>query len=220
MSLKKEADELVDWLTGIGFEVVSGGKHWKVTHPDAPGRSGTVAKTPGDWRSLKNTRAQLRTEFAEVNVDWGTAPGVKQRSQSTLHDRMTGTKVVGLLQELADAKGNPAFAGRVAVPSTDDARVLVIRNPFHVRGSQDAMRRVESVVVQLPRTTERLGPLAVAALQDLGVDLTCATTQDLQQHFSQHARMQRTAMILEHAAQKANQHAIGRQFPSAPGVSR
>lgn len=56
--------ELLDYLYERGFSVERRlGGHLKITHPDAPGRSVTMAATASDWRAVENTLSHIKHEF-------------------------------------------------------------------------------------------------------------------------------------------------------------
>ena len=55
---------MVRLLRHDGFTVQLGhGGHWKVTHPDAPGKVVGLPATPSDHRWAENTRRDLRSAF-------------------------------------------------------------------------------------------------------------------------------------------------------------
>jgi len=52
-------------LTGLGFIIEDGGKHYRMTHRLAPQYTMTLSKTPSDWRAGKNVHSQVkRTLFS------------------------------------------------------------------------------------------------------------------------------------------------------------
>lgn len=56
--------EMVRLLRHDGFTVQLGhGGHWKVTHPEHPGRTVGLPATPSDHRWAENTRRDLRSAF-------------------------------------------------------------------------------------------------------------------------------------------------------------
>lgn len=58
----KELKPLLKELKRQGFEVVltTKGSHYKVTHPDHPGKMVTLASSPSDHRAIKNSLSYLR----------------------------------------------------------------------------------------------------------------------------------------------------------------
>lgn len=62
---RKETGQLLAELRRQGFTVRLGGSgHWRVTSPG--GETVTVPATPKSWRSLRNTRAELRRIGADL----------------------------------------------------------------------------------------------------------------------------------------------------------
>jgi len=56
--------EIREGLRELGFEVVDGGKHYKVVMIDDPnGVVGTLPRTPSDWRAGRNGASQLIRDF-------------------------------------------------------------------------------------------------------------------------------------------------------------
>lgn len=63
-ALPGDVREMVRLLRHDGFTVQLGhGGHWKVTHPDAPGKVVGLPATPSDHRWAENTRRDLRATF-------------------------------------------------------------------------------------------------------------------------------------------------------------
>lgn len=58
-SSNKEIDHLIRKLLREGWEFRRGTKHGRLTHPSG-WPTVTVAKSPSDWRSLRNLRRDLR----------------------------------------------------------------------------------------------------------------------------------------------------------------
>ncbi|MFZ4515394.1 MAG: hypothetical protein ACOYN3_03710 [Acidimicrobiia bacterium] len=212
--MDQDMADIKRWLQHRGFTVNDGGKHYRVTHPKMASALVTMAKTPSDHRWRQNLRRDLRKEFDPLGLDWGELPGFTSRSSGTVQDRCTGDRILGVLEELSDAKGRPAFVGKVAVRESSEGRALVVRNPFHVRRSKDAVRGTETVVVALPKANAPLGMIAVEALRNIGVDLTLRSIEELHDGFQNFARVQRTAGIAEYELIKARERTLARQFDS------
>lgn len=64
--MKKDVREIVDRLEAQGWRVVKGKKHLKAYPPDKDKPMVTIPGTPGDQRSLKNLKAQLRRSGADL----------------------------------------------------------------------------------------------------------------------------------------------------------
>ena len=63
-ALPGDVREMVQLLRNDGFTVqLAHGGHWKVTHPDAPGKVVGLPATPSDHRWAENTRRDLRATF-------------------------------------------------------------------------------------------------------------------------------------------------------------
>lgn len=63
-ALPGDVREMVRLLRHDGFTVqLAHGGHWKVTHPDAPGKVVGLPATPSDHRWAENTRRDLRAVF-------------------------------------------------------------------------------------------------------------------------------------------------------------
>ena len=59
--MRRDVKELVEWAQSLGWKMVDGDNrrpHHMLEHPN--GTRVTFPKTPSDWRSLENTRAQIR----------------------------------------------------------------------------------------------------------------------------------------------------------------
>ena len=57
----KDLKQLMRKLRKAGVELeLTGGTHWRATHPDKPGVKLTFASTPSDWRGLKNMKAAFK----------------------------------------------------------------------------------------------------------------------------------------------------------------
>ena len=62
--MKREMEALIDRLDEHGYTVVKRKRgHFKITHPDHPGKSYFCGSTPSDKRSVPNTIAGLRRLF-------------------------------------------------------------------------------------------------------------------------------------------------------------
>ena len=59
-SKDNKIQELTEQVLAQGWTIRSGGKHWILYPADRTQRPITVPGTPGDFRSVKNFRSQLR----------------------------------------------------------------------------------------------------------------------------------------------------------------
>lgn len=59
-SMPKEYKEIIRELERQGWRLVRGTRHWKAFPPDKKKPMVTIPGTPSDYRSIKNTIAQLR----------------------------------------------------------------------------------------------------------------------------------------------------------------
>ena len=73
MSRNKEVKELVAYCERQpGVRVEEGTKHWKVFPADKTKAMVRIPKTPSDWRSLENCKAELRRAGLDVPHRGGT----------------------------------------------------------------------------------------------------------------------------------------------------
>jgi hypothetical protein len=195
----KEVLRLVGWLEDLGFLVEMGGKHYSVTHPSHPGRA-TVPVSPSDHRWLDNQRSSLRKTFPGIldRSTMTTFPGSRSSPRSSVHAQVPGDRIVLVLEQLTGARGDRPFAGKLCVDEQHGAKRLTIKNPFFTNGSDDPVRAQRTTVILLGQPNQLLGPVAVEALRNVGVDLELPTLVDLEWEFLTFAREQRTMGRLEH----------------------
>jgi hypothetical protein len=212
----KDVSRLIAWLRDLGFELTKGGKHYRVEHPNHPGWS-TVPLSPSDHRWFDNARSQLRSAFPHLDpTTMDTFPGSRGSTRSTLRSQLPGDRIVIVLDELVGARGECPFAGRMQVVDTNGTKTLEIENPFYALGSNAPIRSQRTVEIHLGRGNQELGWAAIAALQDLGVDLELPTLDDLGREFLAFAREQRTMGIAEHKQWQARRRIAGDESIGRP----
>jgi len=60
----KETNQLLSRLASQGWSVERASKHWKLRSP--AGRVVFCPLTPSDWRAIRNVRAKVRREGADL----------------------------------------------------------------------------------------------------------------------------------------------------------
>lgn len=61
--------EYIKGLERVGFNIAMG-KHYKVTHPDAPGVLVVVSCTAGDKNAVRQSIREMRRKFPEIELPW------------------------------------------------------------------------------------------------------------------------------------------------------
>lgn len=209
--MNKDVTDLIAWLGSQGFKSIRGGRHFMITHPETPGVTHAVPKSPSDHRWEQNLRSELRALFVDArSVDWDAWPGRKTSRTTTLQDRYSGAQVVTLIRELRGPKGNQIFAKRLREVVRDGVATLEVANPWFVRGSNDPMRRTATFSIVLPKGNQKLGQAAVDTLARIGIGMDAATEAECQGRFTRFARSQRSVRIREYRAIKAAQREVVR----------